>query len=320
MITILAENTITVKKIEPDISKIPQEMKALRQWICFKLEWNEKNKKWDKIPKNPLTGGGAMSNNPSTWTDFNTTLQCFSSGNFSGVGFMFTKESRIYGVDIDACFSNGVMSPDAQDIINKMQSYTEWSPSKNGIHIIGKGILPPGGRRKGNFEMYDSGRFFTVTGCHVEGTPIEIYERTNEVAIIHSKYIAKSQPEPTPIRKQLPQSYTNISDAELIGKIIVSKQGFDFQSLWDGDTDKYNGDDSAADIALCNMLAFWTGRDAVRMDLLFRQSALYRQKWDERHFADGTTYGIHTITKAIKDCRNVYDVTFGTPTGGVQEE
>jgi len=98
----------------------------------------------------------------------------------------------------------------------------------------------------------------------------------------------------------------------LIGKILNSKQGFDFQSLWDGDTSKYNGDDSAADMAMCNMLAFWTGRDAVRMDSLFRQSSIYRQKWDERHFSDGTTYGVHTINKAIKDCRNVYDATFGT--------
>jgi len=144
---------MAVNKIDLDASKIPHEMKALRQWICFKLEWNEKNKKWDKIPKNPLTGGGAMSNKSSTWTDFNTALQCFNSGRFSGIGFMFTKESGIYGVDIDGCFSNGVMSPEAQEIINQMQSYTEWSPSKNGVHILAKGILPPGGRRKGSFEI-----------------------------------------------------------------------------------------------------------------------------------------------------------------------
>jgi len=132
------------------------------------------------------------------------------------------------------------------------------------------------------------------------------------VAVVHGKYIIKSQPEPTQIRKQLPQSYINISDADLIGKILKSKQGFDFQSLWDGDTNKYSGDDSAADMALCNMLAFWTGRDAVRMDSLFRQSGLYRGKWDKCHFADGITYGVHTINKAIKDCCNVYDATFGT--------
>ena len=310
MIIILAENTTAVNRIDPDVSKIPHQMKVLEQWVCFKLEWDEKNKKWDKIPKNPLTGGGAMSNKPSTWADFSTALQCFSSGNFSGLGFMFAKESGIYGIDIDGCFIDGVMSHEAQEIIGTMQSYTERSPSGKGIHIIAKGVLPPGGRRKGKFEMYDCGRFFTVTGWHVQSTSIEINERTTEVAIVHAKYIAKS--ESASPRAILPQSYINITDAELIDKILKSKQCFDFQSLWDGNTDKYNGDDSAADMALCNLLAFWTGRDHSRMDALFRQSNLYRPKWDERHFSDGTTYGNHTINKAIMDCRNVYDPAFGT--------
>jgi len=310
VIRILTEDKIAVNKIAPDISKIPQEMKALRQWVCFSLEWNDKRQKYDKFPINPVTGGMAMSNNPNTWTDFNTALQCFNSGRFSGIGFMLTKESGIYGVDIDGCFNNGVMSLEAQEVICKMQSYTEWSPSATGVHILAKGTLPPGGRRKGCFEMYDSGRFFTVTGWHVQGTPMEVYERINEVAIIHAKYVAKSQLEISPIQKQLPQSLINISDAELINKILSSKQCFDFQLLWDGNTSKYNGDDSAADMALCNILAFWTGRDHSRMDSLFRQSALYRPKWDECHFSDGTTYGDHTINKAIKDCHNVYDATF----------
>lgn len=310
MIRILTENKTVVNKIAPDISKIPQEMKALRQWVCFSLEWNDKRQKYDKFPINPVTGGMAMSNNPNTWTDFNTALQCFNSGRFSGIGFMFTKESGIYGVDIDGCFNNGVMSLEAQEVICQMQSYTEWSPSATGVHIIAKGTLPPGGRRKRCFEMYDSGRFFTVTGWHVQGTPMEIYDRTNEVAVIHAKYVAKLQLEIPPIQKQFPQSLINISDAKLIDKILSSKQCFDFQLLWDGNTSKYNGDDSAADMALCNMLSFWTGRDHNRMDSLFRQSALYRPKWDECHFSDGTTYGDHTINKAIKDCHNVYDATF----------
>gem|GEM_PF-3514171 len=310
MIKILTENTTAINKIAADISKIPQEMKALRQWVCFSLGWNDKRKKYDKFPTNPVTGGMAMSNNPNTWVDFHTALQCFNSSSFNGIGFMFTKESGIYGVDIDGCFNNGVMSPEAQAVIGQMQSYTEWSPSATGVHIIARGTLPPGGRRKGNFEMYDSGRFFTVTGWHVQGTPIEIYERTNEVAIIHAKYIAKPQLEMPRIQKQLSKSSINISDAELIDKILSSKQCFDFQLLWDGDTSKYNNDASGADLALCSLFAFWTGRDAVRMDALFRQSGLYRPKWDERHFSDGTTYGAHTINKAIKDCCNVYDATF----------
>lgn len=151
------------------------------------------------------------------------------------------------------------MLPEAQEVIYRMESYTEWSPSQNGVHIIAKGVLPPGGRRKGSFEMYDSGRFFTVTGWHVEKTPIDIYERTNEVSAVHTKYISKS--DPTPIRTERPQSYMNLSDAELLAKILKSKQCFEFQDLWDGNTAKFNDDHSATDMALLNMLAYWTGTE-----------------------------------------------------------
>jgi len=64
-----------------------------------------------------------------------------------------------------------------------------------------------------------------------------------------------------------------------------ARNGGTFSRLWAGDTSAHGGDDSAADLALCNLLAFWTGRDAERMDRLFRQSGLMREKWDQRHGA-----------------------------------
>lgn len=304
----MKKNIISIHRITPEISNIPMDMKSLRQWVCFALEWNADRQKWDKIPYNPLTGGKAMSNNPSTWTDFNTTLQCFDSGEFNGIGFMFTKENGVFGVDIDNCVNDGVLSLEAQDIISQMQSYTEWSPSKNGVHIIASGVLPADGRRKGHVEMYDSGRFFTVSGWHVEGTPIAVHERTAEISAVHTKYIAKPQTETTQARTGYPQAINCTSDTNLITKIAESKQGVDFQTLWIGDTSKYNGDDSSADMALCNILAFWTGRNSSHIDSLFRQSGLYREKWDRR--TGSTTYGEKTIQKAIKDWHQVYDANF----------
>src|SRR6185369_1853678 len=66
----------------------------------------------------------------------------------------------------------------------------------------------------------------------------------------------------------------------------------------------YADDRSAADLALCNLLAFWTGRDATRMDRLFRGSGLMREKWDSRR--GETTYGGQTIARAIAACVDVY--------------
>jgi hypothetical protein len=55
------------------------------------------------------------------------------------------------------------------------------------------------------------------------------------------------------------------------------------------------------------MLAFWTGRDAARVDHLFRQSGLMRPKWDQKHFSDGRTYGQATVDKAVRECRESYE-------------
>jgi putative DNA primase/helicase len=253
-----------------------------------------------------MTGRKAQSNNPATWCDYQTAKSYAARGDIDGLGFMFDKASGIFGIDVDNCVDeSGQFTPVAQEIIHTMQSYTEMSPSGKGVHILAKGTLPPSGRRKANVEMYDSGRFFTVTGQHVPGTPLTIENRTNEVAVIHYKYIASPQAQPES-GGSYPQNGGGSSDTELITKITKSKQGPEFARLWSGDTSRYGGDVSAADLAICNILAFWTGRDAGRMDNFFRQSGLYRTKWDEQHFADGRTYGQATIAKAIADCRTVY--------------
>ena len=97
----------------------------------------------------------------------------------------------------------------------------------------------------------------------------------------------------------------NLDDSELIERAKRSKRGREFSALMNGDTSAYDGDDSRADIALCNMLAFWTGRDAARIDRIFRTSGLMREKWDRP--TSGSTYGAITIRNAINTVRQSYD-------------
>jgi putative DNA primase/helicase len=78
-----------------------------------------------------------------------------------------------------------------------------------------------------------------------------------------------------------------------------------FNRLWSGDFSAYPSQ-SEADLALCRILAFWTRRDAARIDSLFRQSGLFRPKWDVPHFGGGKTYGQATIEKAIECEGEVY--------------
>jgi hypothetical protein len=100
-------------------------------------------------------------------------------------------------------------------------------------------------------------------------------------------------------------------DFDLIERARRAGNGNKFRALWDGDDGLHGGDTSAADLALCGILAFWTGKDARRIDRIFRMSRRWRDKWDAKHFANGDTYGAGTIATAIKGCREVYDPTRG---------
>ncbi|MBX5493379.1 MAG: hypothetical protein IRZ14_19685, partial [Chloroflexi bacterium] len=168
----------------------------------------------------------------------------------------------------------------------------------------------PGARRKaklpdGAVEMYHAGRFFTVTGQHLAGTPSTINERQDALDALYQQLFPDPQPHSNG-RATLSGATTDLDDEQLLHLARSAKNGAKFAALYDrGDTSAYNGDESAADLALCQMLAFWTQRDAVRMDRLFRQSALYRPKWDERRGAE--TYGALTIRRAIDQTREVYE-------------
>lgn len=292
---------------------IPDEMKALPNWICWEAVPDERSHSGiSKKPINPLTGGNAQSNNPSTWSDFDTAVN--ASKNYAGIGFMFGN-SDFFGVDLDdmpndiADFRNGGANNIVAEFVNTLQSYAEYSQSGAGIHIICKGKLPKGGRRKkhdfGGFEMYEHGRFFVMTGDYCSEY-VSIADCTESIKALHEKYIGGGK-EPTP--RQLTAVSLNTAD-EIVRAAANAKNGNTFRSLYAGSIAGY-GSQSEADLALCNMLAFWTGCDADKMDAIFRQSGLMREKWDRKQ--SGSTYGALTIQKAIAGCHTVYTAPQAQP-------
>jgi putative DNA primase/helicase len=150
--------------------------------------------------------------------------------------------------------------------------------------------------------MYDSGRYFTVTG-HRYGRCTRIRDCQAAIQVLHGTiFPPTSRPPPTPSNRLLQAQ-------ELLYRAFTAKNGHRFASLWEGDISNHTSH-SEADLALCNFLAFWTGGDYNLMDELFRQSGLYRPKWDENHYADGRTYGQATIAKALADCTAFYNPSF----------
>lgn len=288
---------------------IPEELKKLPNWVVWKAVPDMKaHSGVKKIPVNPRTGGQAQSNNPETWTDFETAE--IVSRDYAGIGFMF-EGSGYFGVDLDdmpeemqAC-GDGDFDNVIGEFITTLKSYTELSQSGNGLHIICKGKLPEGKRRNGKIEMYDSGRFFVMTGNAISDRE-DIPDRTEEIKPLHQKYL-KQVPEKTAISSDSKQlilsNSSDLNTHEIIEKALNSANGAKFEKLFKGDFSDYPSQ-SEADIAFCNLLAFWCGGDTEKMDTIFRQSGLYRQKWDKK---DGkSTYGKMTMQKAISSCKEFY--------------
>jgi primase-polymerase (primpol)-like protein len=176
--------------------------------------------------------------------------------------------------------------------------------SKTGVHILAYGDLPPSGRRRNGVELYPTAHYFVVTGEHLAGTPTTIQERTEALQTLYASLARPEPPRRSTARPAVPSS-SALDDVTLLAKARAAVNGAQFSSLWNGDVSAYGGDESAADLALCNHLAFWTGRDPLRMDRLFRQSGLMRSKWDSRR--GDTTYGQLTIDRAIADTSAVYE-------------
>lgn len=200
----------------------------------------------------------------------------------------------------------------AEDIVNSMDAYTEISPSGEGIRIL---FLAPGYKYDGDkyyiknskigLEIYIAGmtdRYLTVTGNVIRER--DIADRSDRLPGILGKYMLRPKQEtaPKPQRETLPLRMT---DNELLDKAMSNetKNSDKFFQLWTGNYSGYPSQ-SEADMALCNMLAFWTACDSDRIDSLFRQSGLMRDKWDSHRGAG--TYGSDTIKQAIANCREVY--------------
>lgn len=283
-----------------EYNNIPDEMKQLKNWLVWRLI-NKGGEKPSKVPFS-VSGGSASVSDPNTWGSFKSAVAAYETGEYDGIGFVFT-DTPFVGIDIDSCVNaeTGEISAAASDIIETTQSYTELSQSGKGFHIILRGALPQGRRRRGSFEMYGSGspRYFAMTGKVWEGRR-QIAENQAAINRVHKNYIEPPKPDaPKSTGVEL------MPDEEVIARATTNaKTGGAFLALYDGNWQgKYNSQ-SEADQALCNYLAFWTGCNAEQMDRLFRSGGLMRPKWDELH--GSVTYGERTLQRACVDCREVY--------------
>ncbi len=268
-------------------SNIPEELKKLQNWVGYIIKQN--GNKTDKIPMNVMTDQYAKSNDPRTWTDFDTAVRLAAKYGYHGVGFMF--QPPYVGVDFDHCIIDGIIDPHVLEKLKLLDSYSEFSPSVTGIHTICKGEIPRAIKKSG-IEIYTTGRFFTVTGNQLKDCSGGINQRTDELKQIFLQYSDK-----TTHSDRIEAILTKISQSQDVDKFNRL-----FAGQWEGDYPSQ----SEADLAFCSKLAFWTGKDAFNMDAIFRRSKLMREKWDEKHYGDGRTYGQAVVQTAVDGCTETY--------------
>lgn len=298
----------------PPADALPAAMVTRSQWLCWRAE--DRDGKQTKVPIDPTSGRYASTTDPETWTDF-ATARDYPELEDIGLGFVFTDDDPLVGVDLDDCRNpdTGTLTDWAEDIVNRLDSFTEVSPSGTGVHVIVKGRLPEGRNRHGDVELYETARFFTVTGDRLESTPKTVAAREDALSAVHATYLSPTESQErsntaaetgTDRDGSQPQRGGNdLGDDELLEKARRAANGEKFERLYRGNTAGYESQ-SEADMALCSLLAFWTGGDSQQMDRLFRASGLMREKWDEAHFSDGATYGERTIERAIAGTAEFY--------------
>lgn len=304
----------------------PRELAERRQWICWRLEPSVKGDRPNKTPYSPHANRRASSIDPSTWGTLAEAQAARERYGYTGLGFVFTNDDDFVGVDIDHCRDKetGTLNKTAVAIVSKATTYTEISPSGEGLHLFFRGKIPEGGNKNSatGVEMYAFGRYFTMTGNRLTDAPLEVLKDDGVLAWIHAEYIKPPQQEkPKPERKapkqqkqkkQRASSAPLSDDAVLERALAVDKEEL-FAKLWSGQWQDLYASQSEADMALCCKLAFWTGKNRDQMDRLFRQSKLYREKWDERHHANGATYGEETIKKAMDLVEDSYSPASSAP-------
>lgn len=334
----------------------PYPLRDRQIFVCWKFVYYNENgepyTKPQKVPFSPHYDGRAKSGSQDgshikTWGTFDEACKAVDKYGYDGIGIMFG--NGVMGIDIDGCIKDGQISDAARDIVTRVNSYTEYSPSGTGVHTLCFGSIPKGSRNDAiGLEMYPSGRFFTLTGHRFENysrmakkadcQPVidEIYNENfgqrTAAAIVN------------PVGAPTEQTYTS---AEIVKRLLSAPKMADkFRRLcqgkpprvWDAAKEQWTDrvdsnflkedgspDGSKLDYAFCKMLVFFRAT-AQQIDEIYRAQesgasvegltvdggGLARDKWDRRQGAEGT-YGQYVINNAFKGVTALYDPATAKP-------
>ena len=180
-----ATAAITAPETTSQYSRIPTSLKAKRIWLPFKTSPRSAGGV-NKIPQN-RQGRSAKYTDPATWMSYEEAVRQSQRPGYAGIGIVFSEELGMLGSDFDHCIVDGVLDPEVECWVAKLNTYTELSFSGEGLHSLAYGKLPWKANRSGKVEMYTDARFFVVTGRQMTGTPDQVLPAQAAIDAIHSQ-------------------------------------------------------------------------------------------------------------------------------------
>lgn len=302
---------------------IPDELKREKRWCLYKII--QRDGKNTKLPLMP-NGKPAKSNDKTTWNSYEDCITSLNQNIGDGLGFMLG--DGYIGIDIDKVSDDiFVYSMDyhaksmTADFLRGISTYAEISPSKTGLHFIGKGEVPGIRKRYKNLEIYDKDRFFTITGNIIKDRDRnKIINIDSELSPLYEKYMPKINViNSENKRNPTVTSYNGEQDVleKLFDRGYFSYTGEDLRRIYYGNYKSYFNSRSEADFFMLQRLLYYTA-DVEQSISFMENSGLKREKWYKRR---GNTDYIHYIAdKAISSINQFYDWGKEKPLKGKAEE
>lgn len=274
-------------------SSLPDEMRNKSNWVVVRTRENNDTGRLEKFLIDVHTGKFAESDNPNTWTDFDTA--CEYAKEHGGVALAYALDGKdgIACIDLDKCIGEGgKRTPLAEEVLSKCgKTYIEHSLSGKGLHIFGKtqGADLRSFSKDGDMEYYQSGQFIAMTGDNIGGKELADFDTPEMKALLERKLERRT--EWTNVGKG-EAGLTQMDDRELLEKAFSAKNGDTVKRLYNGEDLRHNHSNS--DMSLMNYLAFYSGGNVEQMTRIFATSGLYRPEKDASYYE-------HTAIKAAKD-------------------
>ncbi len=271
---------------------VPLDMQARDNWVIVRIKKNEESGRLAKFLISPITGKFAESDNPDSWSNFETACEYARKNGGETLAYALDGKDNVACIDVDHCKVDGHYKSNIPNEIRAMiDTYSETSISGDGEHFFGKtnGMDLRAFSKDGDLEFYQKSHFIAMTGDSVKTKELASFDNPKM-----SEFLSNKCEKRTMVKGscQGVSGLSIMSDRDLVDKASSGKHGDTFKSLYDGKDLQNNHSNS--DMSLMNRLAFWCNGDKEQMLRIFATSGLFRDNKSPDYYEG-------TALKAIKD-------------------